>query len=356
MSTTLSDTASIRHQIDTLLGDYFAKHAQASAAIHPHYGLLWSSMQRLFHAGGKRLRPTMLVLGYEAFGGKDTSRILPIAAAHELLHLSMLIHDDIIDRDDIRYGIPNVVGQYSELYRSYVTDAAERAHYARSAALLGGDLLISAAHQLILESSVDDRLKLQTYRQMGTAIFEVAGGELLDTEAVFRGNDAADIATINRHKTIGYSFIAPLVSGAQLADAPEDALEIIKSFAIALGMAFQYTDDLLGVFGDEAVTGKSNLGDIREGKRTRLMVEAYALMSDEQRTIADSVVGNPNASPGDIQHVKQILIDCGARQSVIDEIDREAEVAAELLESLPISTEAHARLQELIIKVTKRNA
>lgn len=355
MPATLSDVSSVRQGVEEVLETFFTQHVQAASAIHPHYADLWKSMERLFKAGGKRLRPQMLVLAYESFGGKDTSTILPIAAAHEILHLSVLIHDDIIDRDQIRYGIPNVAGQYQQIYTPYGLQETENSHYSLSAALLGGDLLISAAHQLILQSKIEDRLKILAFHQLGEGIFEVAGGELLDTEASFRGVDASDPETIARYKTIGYSFISPLLTGAYLAEASEEAIELIKSFSIAVGTAFQFADDLLGVFGDETVTGKSHDSDIREGKRTRLVQYTLQYLNDADRDIFNTAFGNQLASATDIDISRQLMITSGAQQAVIDDIQLYASEAHSVLERLPISAESKARFAELVERASKRS-
>lgn len=355
MTATLSSVTAVRELVDTYLDTYFTRRIEHADTIHGDYGNLWRSMHQLFRSGGKRLRPYMLILGYEAFGGTDTTSVVPIAAAHELLHLSLLIHDDIIDRDTIRYGTANVSGQYLHAYAHLVPGTGNRRHYADSAALLGGDLLLSSAHQLILDSTLSDRLKLLAHRQLVDGVFEVAGGELIDTEAAFR-TQPVDPIVIARYKTISYSFISPLLTGAHLAEAPEDALELLKIFAIALGTAFQLTDDLLGVFGDEGTTGKSASGDLREGKRTLLIAHSLEILTGEDRMYFTSVLGNPDASPADIDRLRGLIVGCGARTAVEAQRAHFVAKARIALKQLGLSADATTEFEQLITATTERSS
>ena len=131
------------------LDQYFVGNIKAAEAIDIHYAAMWRELDRLVRSGGKRMRPKITLMCYQAFGGKDIKAILPIATAQELLHQFLLIHDDIIDRDHIRYGVENITGRYKVLYKPYVKNASDLEHYSNSAALLAGDLLHSGAHQLI---------------------------------------------------------------------------------------------------------------------------------------------------------------------------------------------------------------
>ncbi len=156
-----------------------------SRKVHPHYARLWNSIATLFDAGGKRLRPFMTLLTYQALQRQACHRYLPAAVAQELLHQAMLIHDDIIDRDTIRYHVKNVSGQYRDIYK----DIKDKAHFADSSALLAGDLLLSEAHIQVSLASVDADIQAKSQEVLSQAVFHVVGGELLDTEASFLSDD-----------------------------------------------------------------------------------------------------------------------------------------------------------------------
>jgi geranylgeranyl pyrophosphate synthase len=330
MQNEISTTTDFTAALTSVLDEYFNRHAARALEISPYYGTLWTEIARLVHAGGKKLRPKMTLMAYQAFGGTDTEKVLPIAAAQELLHVGLLIHDDIIDRDTIRYGVDNIDGGYRKLYETLVGEMGERTHYAQSAAMLAGDLLLTGAQQLMLESNIEPERIIEVQKILGTGIFEVIGGELIDTESAFREAGTISAETVARYKTASYSFITPLLIGAVLAGASNEDQARIREFAEAVGVAFQLRDDLIGVFGDEAVTGKSTTGDIREGKRS-LLIEQFYLSADGQQKIEfEQHFGKSDITPERVERVRQLLIDSGARQNVetaISELEIKAHAA-----------------------------
>jgi geranylgeranyl pyrophosphate synthase len=345
-ATTTDSTAALTSVLD----EYFNRHAARALEISPYYGTLWTEIARLVHAGGKKLRPKMTLMAYQTFGGRDVEKVLPIAAAQELLHVGLLIHDDIIDRDTIRYGVDNIDGSYRKLYEALVGKTGERTHYAQSAAMLAGDLLLTGAQQLMLESDIEPARIIEVQKILGTGIFEVIGGELIDTESAFREAGTISAETIARYKTASYSFVTPLLIGAVLAGATEEDQAKVREFAEAVGVAFQLRDDLIGVFGDEAVTGKSTTGDIREGKRSFLIEQFYLRADEQQRAEFEQFFGKSDITSEGVEKVRQLLIDSGARQNVEETISELEVKARTALEDLATTTE----FQELITLATRR--
>lgn len=343
--------------VNSVAHDYFKQAIKEAKYIDHSYQQLWENLYSLFQAGGKRLRPQMLILAYEAFGGDDIESIAPIAAAHELLHFALLIHDDIIDRDYIRYGVTNISGQYKMSYSQYVSSREDAAHYGHGTAILGGDLMLSAAYQLIASSSIDENSKTSAQQLLSFSMYEVAAGELLDTEASFMPYKKGSALKIARYKTAGYSFISPLLTGANLGGALDDnQRESIKQYATSLGIAFQLADDILGVFGDEEVTGKSTVGDIIEGKRTYMVELALEAFSPAEQSTFMLVFGNPNATPLEIETAKKLLESSGAHQATEQKIKHYADQAVSSLESLKLPPDYHQKFLHMIDRVTKRSS
>jgi geranylgeranyl pyrophosphate synthase len=351
MNNKTSATTDFTRALTGVLDEYFNRHTARALEISPYYGTLWTEIARLVHAGGKKLRPKMTLMAYQAFGGTDTEKILPIAAAQELLHVGLLIHDDIIDRDTVRYGVDNIDGGYRKLYETLVGETSERTHYAQSAAMLAGDLLLTGAQQLMIESNIEPARIIEVQKILGTGIFEVIGGELIDTESAFREAGTISAETVARYKTASYSFITPFLTGAVLAGASDEDQVRIREFAGAVGVAFQLRDDLIGVFGDESVTGKSTTGDIREGKRSFLIEQFYLEANEQQRAEFEQYFGKSDISPEGIETIKQLLVNSGARQNVETAIsEREAKALASL-EGLANTAE----FKELITLATRRS-
>lgn len=327
-----------RVMVDAFLTPLLAQLTENARRISPHYETLWQDIQKLYSAGGKRLRSYMTLLTYEAFSKKPPEIVLPAAAAAELIHMAMLVHDDIIDRDDVRYGTKNVTGEYLIHYEELIDDETNRRHYANSAAILAGDLLISEAYILMTETKTNPAAIVATQRLIAKAMFHVIAGELLDTEASFRGKDATDPLVIAEEKTASYSFVSPFLIGATLAEASSAQQEILQKLGEQLGIGYQLRDDLLGIFGDKQRTGKSTDGDIKEGKQTLLVKEFNATATEAQQQEFHSLFGQQDISAEAIQRIKSLLIESGAKESVETQIDAFQEYAHTLVASLDIDT------------------
>jgi geranylgeranyl diphosphate synthase type II len=337
-----------KDMIDAFLVPLLQQLTEQARHINPHYETLWQDIQNLYTAGGKRLRSYMTLLAYESFSDQPVTTILPAAAAQELLHMAMLAHDDIIDRDDIRYGVKNITGQYFDHYEELIAQTDDRRHYANSAAILAGDLLISEAYTLISETGVAPYDILTAQRLISKAMFHVIGGELLDTEASFRGANAVDPLVIAEQKTASYSFVSPFLMGATLAGASDEQKNILQQLGEQLGIAYQLRDDLLGVFGDSEKTGKSTDGDLAEGKQTLLIKEFEKLASTPQRAEFHSLFGKRSGEVAATRRLKSLLIESGAKASVETLLDAYHEHTHRLLDTLTIDT-AHKKAFSVLI-------
>ncbi len=295
--------------VNATLSSFLNEQKDTALAIHSSYGRLYEEIERVVFAGGKRLRPHLVFLGY---GSYDES-VAKVAAAHELLHVALLIHDDIIDRDTLRHGQATIHHNYDIVhYAPFLDNHQDRHHFSTSAALLAGDLLISSAYELLRRASLELDQYQEVTRLMSVGIFEVAGGELLDTEAPFVPGTYAPML-VYRYKTTGYSFISPLLSGAVLSshNSAED-IDKLRTYATNLGIAYQIKDDYLGVFGETATTGKSTFSDLREGKQTVLIAEFEKKATPEQRELFNTTFGQPSASETNLLLLKDALKESGA--------------------------------------------
>lgn len=351
----LHTASEVRDDVDRLLRNFYDQRLQQASQLDPAYGTLWQTISELAFAGGKRMRPYLIVLAYEIYGGQSYDDILPAAAAAELLHLSLLVHDDITDKDTIRYGTDNMTGSYQKLYAARGANAADSRHYAESAALLAGDLLLSAAHGMLLESALPAEQRLLAHGLLTRAVFEVAAGQLLDMEAGMNGMSATDAYKIARLKTASYSFVSPLRCGAALAGASRDQLARLEELGNVLGLSFQLSDDLLGVFGDELVTGKSNLTDLQEGKHTYMMQLAFDNASVPQLSELKRLVGKHDLREAQADVVRRIIIDCGAKAMIEQALVERRHEAEAHIGRLDIAEPARERLRELVAFVSRRD-
>ena len=341
--------------VDQAINGFFERSIDYATRIDPSYERLWKTLYGLIRSGGKRLRPRMALLAYAAFGGKDIEKMIPIAAAQELLHFSLLVHDDIIDRDYTRYGTANIAGVYKNVYAQHAKTTDDLTHYAHSAALLGGDLMISGAHQMIASSMLSDADKITAQGFLAHSIFEVAGGELLDIELSFMPYREGDTLKVARYKTAGYSFVTPLLAGATLAGINEKQRKALYMYATSLGTAFQLVDDLLGVFGDEATTGKSTSSDIREGKMTYMVEQALVTITDDEKRVFEQWFGNLDATDEGVAAVQNLLESSGAKQATLDLANEYAKNARGVIADMQLSPKYAEEFEGLITKVTERS-
>lgn len=346
-----------QQEITSLVNEIISQHYQASIAkarlLHPRYARLLQAMHALAAAGGKRMRPYLAVMTYESYGGSKYRDMCTVGAALEQLHAAMLMHDDIIDRDYTRYGVKNVSGQYRDIYNQIA--GKDAAHYADSAAILAGDISLSAAYQLVLDTGFSAKQKLVLQRLLGEAVFRVCGGELIDTEAALYQPQATDPLLVSGMKTAHYSFVTPMLCGSLMAGAVEDEIEKLTDLGMKLGVAFQLADDILGIYGDQAVTGKSNTGDIREGRRTWLAGKARELASTDQLKIIDSCYGNPGLDTEQADSIRRVFAACGALAACQNKITGLADECRIIVASLALPISAKDNFYNIITKATQRD-
>lgn len=328
--------AQTKRSIDDFLDAFCRQQIKRAAAISPAYVELWEVMCAYFATGGKRIRPYLTILAYRACGGASEEDILTVAAAWELLHGCMLMHDDIIDRDDMRHGQPNISGVYRHRYGQ----STEAAHYADSTALIAGDLALSAAYHVIIKSGLEDSAKQLMCEQLENAMFTVAGGELLDIQATMDSPKTTNAMIIARTKTAEYSCAGPLRSGALLAGANEQTVAALHDFGMTVGTAYQLADDILGVVGNEARTGKPTDSDIREGKRTEILRQTYLRLSDaEAQTIDNILAKRRSMSAQEVETVRQLIQTSGSLEAVRFEIDKLEQKARDIVAAMPFTDE-----------------
>ena len=324
-------------------------------------------------AGGKRLRPQFLCWGYLAAAGDRAVDVaaLPVgvikaAAALELIQACALIHDDIIDRSDTRRGQPSVHRSVEKLHagRGWAGDPA---HYGLSSALLIGDLALAWADDLFndaVQMLDQPRGALQVWRAMRT---EVLAGQLLDLRitadvAADPQVAAADAMTVNRYKTAAYTVERPLHLGAALAGGSESTVAALRRYGTAIGVAFQLRDDVLGIFGDPAVTGKPAGGDLIEGKKTVLLAMARAALQDRPEVLAELDDGLGTAiGPAAVDRLAGLVAGTGAVSEIEAQIADLLAVGLAAVEEVDQSGEplvagaAAGNLRRLALAATARD-
>jgi geranylgeranyl diphosphate synthase type II len=335
---------------------FFDEKIVKAKLIDDEFERLWQITKEVALAGGKRLRPKLFMLFASAYGFNKIEELLKPALSWELLHISFLIHDDIMDREISRHGQLNVTGRFIDVYNKKKSSIpkARILHHANSAALLSGDLLLAAAPELIENSNLRSDLKSAVLKNLSTAIEATAAGQLLDDQSILEPIDKVNTITIIDKKTAGYSTIGPMLSGAELAQASGAQLKLVAKLGLELGRGFQLADDLIGSFGKEAVSGKSNVNDIYEAKRTRLLQEAYNKSNSAQKLVLESLENLTKPDTALAQNVRQIMIETGAKKSIEDSLQQTYADSISTIKALSIDEAHKAIIQELAHKLLLR--
>ncbi|MGH2724065.1 MAG: polyprenyl synthetase family protein [Actinomycetota bacterium] len=344
----------LAHRVDEELARFLSGQRQAFLPQDPGVTVLFDELDRVVASGGKRLRPLFCLLGHRAAGGEADDRAIRAAAALELLHTFAIVHDDVMDRSPTRRGVAASWVHLAEEHRR-ASHRGDAEGYGTSAAILLGDLALVLADAALLGAGFGpDRLlpALGRYARMRT---EVVAGQFLDVLAAHRGAaDEAEARRIAVLKSGGYTVEGPLHIGALLAGADDGLLAALSRYGVALGEAFQLRDDVLGVFGDPAVTGKDRDSDLREGKRTVLVAKAVASASDADRRLLVERLGRPDLSTEELERARAVIEATGALAATLELIDERVSVAKAGLRDSGISGEPAILLEEMADLVAVR--
>ncbi|KAA9110277.1 polyprenyl synthetase family protein [Microbacterium rhizomatis] len=306
-------------------------------------------------AGGKRFRPALVVAAFEAFGGDaaSTPALYPVAAAFEILHTAFVVHDDVIDHDTERRGIPDVAGEFRQRGRMRGADATGAALLGDAAAILAGDLLLHEAARLLALADTTPAVRGELMDLLDDAVFVSVAGELADVEHAVAWDhaDSDAILAAAHDKTAVYSFSAPLRAGGALAGASPEALAALERFGGRLGLAFQLVDDLIGAFGTSSQAGRATGGDLREAKRTPLVAMARDTPSWH---LVNDALALAHTGPIAVREAQRILDESGARERLVDVIDETLASAREEASSAALPAEVCGLLRSLTTMVAGR--
>lgn len=251
---------------------------------------------------GKRIRGSLVLLGYQIAGGKDRENILDAAVAFEIFQTAILAQDDLIDKSLTRRNKPS-------LYSALGGD-----HKAISETICLSDIGFFTAYRLMSTLKVEDALKIKALNLFSQTLTQTVLGELLDIEAAFKNGDflEEDSLKIALLKTARYTVSGPLMLGATLAGADMQFLKKLQVYGDNLGIAFQIQDDILGIFGDEETIGKSAASDIKERKATVLIAFAQSNANPKQKKTLEEYYGNEKIDDKGVGEVRKIFNETGA--------------------------------------------
>ena len=342
--------AAIASRVEQRLREFLAPEHARWSAFDPDLAEPMAEIGRLVLVGGKRLRPAFCHWGFAAAGGDPADPMVANAgAAFELMHAFALFHDDVMDDAASRRGNPTTHTVFAQHHRDGGW-AGEARRFGEGVAILVGDLAFVYSDMLMAGAG------REAWAIWNELRVELNVGQVLDIIGSVRNERSRLKAEqICRYKSGKYTIERPLHLGAVMA-APHRAAELLpalSSYGLPLGDAFQMRDDVMGAFGDAAVTGKPVGGDLREGKPTPLMARAVEAATPAQATVL-AMVGRTDLDDADVARVQQAIVDSGALAALEDTIARLATEAVAAIERAPIEADACTELVALAAYVSQR--
>jgi len=298
--------------------------------------MLYDAASHLIIHGGKRLRPHMVMKSCQILGG-NTKITMPAASAVEMIHNFTLVHDDIMDNDEMRHGVPTVHKKFG-----------------MPIAILAGDVLFSKAYQIISNAKLSNDAIVQLVSRLAKACVDVCEGQLLDVKMAEekRIPTQKEYITMIGKKTAAL-FDVSCSMGAICATGNQKDILNLSNFGKNLGIAFQITDDLIGVMGDSKITKKPVGNDLREGKKSLPILMAIKSAKGKEKKVILKAFGNPKASKNDLENAVDVIRSLGIEKEVRRQALHYAEMAEKSLSKY--SGSAKTELIDLLDFVVKRS-
>lgn len=308
----MQDITHFKERIENSLNKFFERKLKNSNYSKDTLNLV-SNLSEYTMRKAKRIRPIFGLFAYKCFNDSrlDEDKIIDASIALELIQSYLLIHDDIIDNSDLRRGKPTI----HKVYSKYNSD------FGKSMAILAGDLASSFVYDSIIESNLTDKQKINAAKWCCWILDREIYGQTMDILPNYENISEEDVLKIYELKTATYTVQGPLYFGASLAEAPEDKIKKLEEYAYNIGLAFQLQDDIIGIFGDVEETGKPNDSDIKEGKKTLLLVKTLQFCNQHDKKFFLEKYGNKDINNEDIDRIRKIIKESGAYDYCIKRLD-----------------------------------
>jgi geranylgeranyl pyrophosphate synthase len=356
-----ADVTRVRDAVWDALEEFLAGQRRVLATMDPSLEVVIDELCELA-AGGKRLRPLFAYWGWR--GGlqetaeppEDDAAVLRAVAALEFVHASALVHDDVMDGAATRRGRPATHVGFAARHGDDGL-SGDKELFGVGAAILVGDLALVWSDELLRRSGLTTSALIRARAVWDTMRTEVTAGQYLDLLRAGGGLPGPEGAMkVARYKSAGYTIQRPLLLGAAIAGAGSRVRDAYSAIGLPLGEAFQLRDDVLGVYGDPAVTGKSCDDDLREGKQTLLVALAEQEADADGRRLLRDSLGNPSAGPEQFDALRRLIEATGALARVEQTIAERTAEARQAIEDAPLPADARDALQALAVAATTRTA
>ncbi len=314
MDRAVSELKKWQKKINKELQKEFKAHRKRAERIHPEGVKVIECLEDYTMRGGKRVRPALIIAGYKAVNGEENGKILPASLSIEALQSYLLVHDDIMDEDDLRRGDDTLHKMY-ENYHKKKFSGGRPAKFGENMGIIAGDIANSFAVTQILKSDFDDETKIEALEKFEQIHRHTGYGQVLDVtfnEKDLENMGEKDVLTVHHLKTAQYTIAGPLEMGAIFGSGSKEQIAVLKKYGENVGKAFQVYDDMLGLFGNKDKLGKPADSDLKEGKRTLLILKALEKCDEEQKETILNALGNRDLTKHQIQKVRNIVKETGS--------------------------------------------
>ena len=275
----------------------------------------YSTLKDYFLSGGKRIRPLLCIAAYNSFKKKPDEKIVIPSVGIEFLHNASLIHDDIIDKDDFRRGKPAFHYRFTKYHEKYNLKKMVAKDFGTNIGIIGGDTAFFMGLEAYLFNEFEYKQNLKAINYYEEVFKEISDGVLIEIDMVNQKKiKIQDYIKMISLKT-GALLEKSILIGANYAEVDDKYLKFLSTYGINLGIIFQAIDDILGTFGDEKITGKPTDGDIREGKKTCLLIEAYNKLENKKKNRLNELIEKQDMTNNDVQEVKDLFVEADVENS-----------------------------------------
>lgn len=344
----------LKKEVDAELQEYLSQAIKDVERQDKEAGRMLRHVAKIIMSGGKRIRPILMYMGYVAAGGKDKKKIVKASVGIELIHNFFLVHDDIMDHGQTRHGVETVHNLYEKNSTTIFPDCEESSHFGNSMAIMAGDLLEVLGNQAILRSGFDSKLKTKAISELQLTIANTIVGQVQDVCIENKKQTSEkEVLAMYKNKTAKYTIENPLKIGAILAGADAKFLEKISLSALPIGLAFQLQDDILGLFGVSEKIGKNSGADIKEGKKTLLVIKAFDKAEIEDVKFMKKMLGNAKITGLEIEKFKSIIEKTGAlkyNQNLAAKFIKKGKIEIEKIKINKVAKDFLLELADYIIK------
>ncbi len=307
---TLSRTIKIR--IENQLRSY-ANFVDRKYSLNKLSPVLSKNIKEFICRKGKRIRPILFCFGYLGFSRKNrpSPELYRSALSLELLHDFLLVHDDIIDKSNTRRGKPSM----HALFNHYLYSKKEAKFNGADLAIVTGDIIYCLALDAFLSIKEHAFRKEAALKKLISTTIHTCAGEFIELLLANKPMEKVsreDIYKIYDYKTANYTFASPLIMGATLSGAKIKQIKKLNSYGMLLGRAFQIKDDIIGLFGKEIQTGKSNITDLKEAKRTLLIWYAFNQANKQNKLVIKKILTSSCVGKTELLRIQKIIIKTGA--------------------------------------------